>query len=120
MILLISMPSLVLAYIKLRKRNLGPILDANGWAVNARARINVPFGTTLTSVAKLPAGARRETVERYRDRGLPWKRWAFLALLLYGAYCWYHGSFNRFLPEGARPEGVLGKFAPVKGDASKH
>ena len=32
---LISLPSVMLAYIKLRKRNLGPILDANGWAVNA-------------------------------------------------------------------------------------
>jgi len=28
--------------LKLRQRNLGPILDANGWAVNARARINIP------------------------------------------------------------------------------
>ena len=44
-LLLISGPSVILAYIKLRKRNLGPILDANGWAINAKARINVPFGT---------------------------------------------------------------------------
>ncbi|HMA64413.1 MAG: hypothetical protein ACM31E_08480, partial [Fibrobacterota bacterium] len=34
MLLLISGPSLILAYIKLRKRNLGPILDASGWAIN--------------------------------------------------------------------------------------
>ena len=27
---------------------LGPILDANGWAINARARINIPFGKSLT------------------------------------------------------------------------
>ncbi|HVV48307.1 MAG TPA: hypothetical protein VHO06_01490, partial [Polyangia bacterium] len=62
---LISLPSVVLAYIKLRKRNLGPILDANGWAVNARAKINVPFGATLSSVARLPRGARRDTSDRY-------------------------------------------------------
>ncbi|MGC4094229.1 MAG: hypothetical protein QM756_41235 [Polyangiaceae bacterium] len=114
LLLLISTPSMVLAYIKLRKRNLGPILDANGWAVNAHARINVPFGTTLTSVAKLPAGSRREAIDRYAESGLPWKRWAFLALLIYAAYSWYEGAFNRFLPETARPAGVLGKFAPAQ------
>ncbi|MFZ5890088.1 MAG: hypothetical protein ACOY0T_03390 [Myxococcota bacterium] len=114
LLLVISTPSLVLAYIKLRKRNLGPILDANGWAVNARARINVPFGTTLTSVAKLPAGARREPIDRYAERGLPWKRWAFLAVLLYLGYGWYHGNFDRFLPEHVRSAAVLGKFAPEK------
>src|SRR5262249_53792727 len=53
-ILAISLPSMLMAYMKLRKRNLGPILDANGWAVNARARINVPFGGSLTQVAALP------------------------------------------------------------------
>ena len=36
---------------------LRPILDANGWAVNARAKMNVPFGGALTGVAALPPGA---------------------------------------------------------------
>ncbi|HET9932152.1 MAG TPA: hypothetical protein VFQ35_15720 [Polyangiaceae bacterium] len=119
LILLISTPSLVLAYIKLRKRNLGPILDANGWAVNARARINVPFGTTLTAVAKLPPGSRRDSTELYAERGLPWKRWVFLGIVLYLAYGWYVGNFDRFLPETVRPPAVLGKFAPEKKAPSK-
>ena len=58
-ILLISGPAVVLAYIKLRKRNLGPILDANGWAINTKARINVPFGARLTDIAQLPPGRHR-------------------------------------------------------------
>lgn len=66
--LLISLPSVVLAFIKLRKRNLGPILDANGWAVNAKAKINVPFGAALTDVAKLPPGAHRDIVDPYAER----------------------------------------------------
>ncbi len=66
--LLISLPSVILAYIKLRKRNLGPILDANGWAVNAKAKINVPFGAALTDVAKLPPGAHRDVVDPYAER----------------------------------------------------
>ena len=66
--LLISLPSVVLAFIKLRKRNLGPILDANGWAVNAKAKINVPFGAALTDVAKLPPGSHRDIVDPYAER----------------------------------------------------
>lgn len=55
--LLISAPSVFLAALKLRTRNLGPILEANGWAINARARINIPFGRSLTHLAALPEGA---------------------------------------------------------------
>jgi len=42
-IICISGPSMVIAWFKLRKRNLAPLLDANGWAINARATINIPF-----------------------------------------------------------------------------
>ena len=52
--LLISGPSMFIAWRKLKKRNLGPVLNANGWAVNAAAKINVPFGNTLTQHAKYP------------------------------------------------------------------
>lgn len=112
LILLISLPSVVLAYIKLRKRNLGPILDANGWAVNARAKINVPFGATLSSVARLPPGSRRESGDRYAERGFPWKTTILLLLLLYVGYRWAHGALDRILPERARPANVLGSWAP--------
>nr|MBA2538099.1 hypothetical protein [Deltaproteobacteria bacterium] len=47
-VIAISAPSMILAFIKLRRRNLGPLLDANGWAINALTKINVPFGTVLT------------------------------------------------------------------------
>jgi hypothetical protein len=110
--LLISMPSVVLAYIKLRKRNLGPILDANGWAVNADAKINVPFGRSLTSVAKLPPGARRDSSDRYADKGFPWKRILAAIVILYLGYRWYRGTFDRFLPEAAQSKTLLGDFAP--------
>jgi MFS family permease len=66
--LLISGPAVVVAWFKLRSRNLGPILDANGWAINARARINIPFGTTLTQLAQLPANAERTMADPYADK----------------------------------------------------
>src|SRR6185503_3005386 len=40
LLLLISGPSMLIAWLKLRQRNLGPILDANGWAVNGRVKMN--------------------------------------------------------------------------------
>jgi hypothetical protein len=112
MILLISMPSVVLAYITLRKRNLGPILDASGWAVNANAKINVAFGASLTSVAKLPPGARRDPFERFADAGLPWKRLLFAALLLVLVYRWVDGSLDRFVPSHLRARTLVGKMLP--------
>lgn len=107
LILLISMPSVVLAYIKLRKRNLAPILDANGWAVNIRARINVPFGASLSSAARLPSGSRRDTHDRYAERGFPWRTLVVVALLLYAAHAWTKGKLDRFLPTGVTAAHVL-------------
>lgn len=78
----ISLPSVIVAWLKLRQRNLGPILDANGWAVNARARINVPFGGALTDVAVLPPGSERALADPYADKKSPWPTLIVLALVL--------------------------------------
>ena len=85
-ILVISSPSLVLAYIKLRKRNLGPILDANGWAINTRARINIPFGTSLTQVPSLPTGSRINLNDPFAEKVNPWPKRLLLFLILYLTY----------------------------------
>ena len=53
-LLAISGPSMILAWMKLRKRNLAPLLNANGWAVNADAIVSVLFGNTLTEQAQFP------------------------------------------------------------------
>jgi hypothetical protein len=53
-LLLVSGPSMILAWMKLRKRNLAPLLNANGWAVNADAIVSVLFGNTLTEQAQFP------------------------------------------------------------------
>jgi len=85
-VLLISGPSLILAYIKLRKRNLAPILDASGWAINAKARINVPFGAQLTRVAALPPGSQRDLADPYAEKKSPWPRLIIVAIIVYAAY----------------------------------
>ena len=53
-LLLISGPSMIMAWLKLRRRNLAPVLNANGWAVNADAIISVPFGKKLTEQVAFP------------------------------------------------------------------
>lgn len=53
-LLVISGPSMIMAWMKLRRRNLAPVLNANGWAVNSDAIISVLFGRTLTEQVKFP------------------------------------------------------------------
>lgn len=97
-LLLISGPSMLLAWLKLRQRNLGPLLDANGWAVNTRARINIPFGSALTGVASLPAGASRSMADPYAEKETPWGTWMFLLIVVVIAIVlWRQGVYDRFL-----------------------
>jgi hypothetical protein len=78
LLLLVSGPAVIMAWFKLRSRNLGPILDANGWAINARARINIPFGTSLTQLAVLPANAERSLTDPYAEKKKPWVPYALV------------------------------------------
>jgi len=93
LMLLISGPAVLLAWFKLRSRNLGPILDANGWAVNARARINIPFGTSLTQLARLPEGAERALTDPYADKPsrLPYLIATLVLLVLLVWLVWVRG-----------------------------
>ncbi|WP_345793428.1 hypothetical protein AAG895_18460 [Thauera sp. JM12B12] len=97
-VLLISGPSMLLAWLKLRQRNLGPLLDANGWAVNTRARINIPFGGALTGVAALPPGAARSMADPYAEKETPWGTWLFLLIVVVAVVVvWQQGYLDRFL-----------------------
>jgi hypothetical protein len=90
LLLLVSGPSMLIAWLKLRKRNLGPILDANGWAVNAKARINVPFGASLTGVAQLPPGASLSSDDRFGEAPSAWPK--LLGFLV--AICFVYSILN--------------------------
>jgi hypothetical protein len=84
--LAISGPSMLIAGIKLRQRNLGPILDANGWAINGRVKINLPLGNALTHLAKLPPGSHLSLSDPFAEKPTPWRLYILiLALLALGA-----------------------------------
>jgi len=95
LMLLISGPAVILAWFKLKNRNLAPILDANGWAINARARINIPFGTSLTGLAQLPEGAQRSLVDPFAEKKSLWPFYVIIALGVCSVgVLWYYGFFG--------------------------
>jgi hypothetical protein len=116
LILCISGPSMAIAWLKLRKRNLGPILDANGWAVNAQAVVNVPLGASLTKEAKLPPGSKRDLSDPFAEKKRPWGVYLVIALLITALGLWYFGKLDGLLPEAARSVTVLGDAAPAHHD----
>lgn len=82
-LLVISGPSMIIAWLKLRQRTLGPILDANGWAVNGRVKVNIPLGTSLTDQAVIPAGSTRLLNDPFEDKDAARrKRLTILSLVL--------------------------------------
>lgn len=89
-LLIISGPSMVMAWMKLRRRNIAPLLNANGWAVNAAAKISIPFGNTLTDVAKFP----KTNLKDPYATGMPaWAKVLITLCILAGAAAaaWYFG-----------------------------
>ena len=114
LMLMISGPSMLLAWLKLRRRNLGPILDASGWAINSRARINVAFGAVMTELAQLPPGAKRHLDDPFADKRTPWRRYVLLILVLGLFGLWYVGKLDRYLPDEVDSVNVLGDLAPKR------
>jgi hypothetical protein len=86
--LVISGPSMFIAWRKLRKRDLGPVLNANGWAVNAASYVRPKFGKTLTSLVKYPALKAVDPEEAKKARRRRCWTWIICILLLAGgAFC---------------------------------
>jgi len=79
-LLLISGPSMLLAALKLRQRNLGPLLEGTGWAVNGRVKINMPLGVALTDRGVLPPNANRLAFDPYEDDAANTRRLVAYAL----------------------------------------
>ena len=78
LMLVISLPSVFIAWRKLRRRDLGPVLNANGWAINAKSLVSVKFGKGLTQLAKFP---KLTAVDPAARRKAFWRKFC----------CWFFG-----------------------------
>ncbi|GAB1415074.1 hypothetical protein MASR2M117_04800 [Paludibacter sp.] len=98
-ILIISLPSMLLAYLKLRKRNLAPVLDANGWAINARLNVNIIFGRTLTHLATLPDNSKVNLIDPFKKKQNPLIYIALITVALIAiatVVLWYLGFITQW------------------------
>ena len=86
--LVISLPSMFIAWRKLRRRDLGPVLNANGWAVNAAAYVKPKFGKSLTQLVKYPKLEAVDPEARKKARRRRCITWIIVILLLAGGGYW--------------------------------
>ncbi len=64
----ISVPSMIIAALKLHQRSLGPLLEGCGWAINGRVKINIPLGNSLTQMRQVPPGLLRNLRDPFEDK----------------------------------------------------
>ena len=89
LMLIISLPSVFIAWRKLRRRDLGPVLNANGWAINAKSLVSVKFGKGLTQLAEFP---KLTAVDPAARRKAFWRKfccWFFGILVVAGAVLYF-------------------------------
>lgn len=96
--LIISGPSVILAWIKLRQRTLAPLLEASGWAINGKIKINLLLGSLLTSKAELPKNATRSLSDPMKKSHCKyWLAFIFAIIIgvaAVGGWLWYDGYFD--------------------------
>jgi hypothetical protein len=103
LVLAISGPAVLIAWLKLRQRNLGPILDANGWAVNGRMKVNVPFGGALSKRATIPPGSELQLRDPFVESHAGRNRLIALGIVVVlGGLLWKIGLLDNALPEGMK------------------
>ena len=74
----------------------------HGQDVGMFAKMNVPFGTSLTQIATLPPGAQRDLVDPYAEKKKPWGLYLFLLILagiIVLGVSWYLGGLDSKLPQ---------------------
>ncbi|MBX9831850.1 MAG: hypothetical protein K2X78_02250, partial [Burkholderiaceae bacterium] len=107
-VLAISGPSMLIAWLKLRQRSLGPLLDASGWAINGRMRINTRLGGSLSQTAKVPANARRTLKDPFAESKAPmwWGMSTLVVLAVLAITAWRLQWLDRWItrtPPAAAP-----------------
>lgn len=109
----VSLPSVLIAYFKLRKRDVAPILNACGWAVNRRIRMTLKLGHMLTKEATLPPDSHRKLLDPYADNNGRRNFLLTVLVIVLAGFLWYIGQFDSLLPQPIKSTTVLGTNAPA-------
>ncbi|MBB6562324.1 hypothetical protein HNP48_005034 [Acidovorax soli] len=119
-VLAISGPSMLIAWLKLRQRSLGPILDASGWAINGRMRVNTRLGGSLSQTAKVPVNARRMLDDPFAESRSPvWVALGVLvAVVVVGFVAWRAHWLDRWVPQVTVTPPVAAPAAGASGAAA--
>ena len=79
LVMIVSVPSMILAWFKLRKRDLGVILNACGWAINRPMRFSMKRARGFTKCAPDPMAK-------------VWLALLVLVLLALGGFAWWQAT----------------------------
>lgn len=83
LMIVISGPAMIKAWLNIRKRNLSPLLNANGWAINSSVKVNVTFGASLTQLVKTPVMSAAK--DPFADKKSPLGKILFFIILIAAA-----------------------------------
>ncbi|GAA4325711.1 hypothetical protein GCM10023144_08330 [Pigmentiphaga soli] len=115
-VLAISGPSMLIAWLKLRQRSLGPILDASGWAINGRMKVNVRLGGSLSQTAHVPDNAKRSLNDPFAEsHGKAYTLWTLAIIVVLAVLAWRAGLLDPVLPASMRTTPPAAPAAPAAG-----
>ncbi len=101
--LIVSGPSVLMAWLKLRQRTLGPLLEASGWAINGRVKLSYAIAKRLSSTAAMPPNSVRSQLDpvvqmKRLRRNVFWLAMAAGAAAVLGWLAWTNYRTRRTEP----------------------
>ena len=104
-LLAVMVPAGIAGLVKLRRRDLSAMLEASGWAINARMRLTFKQGRFFTSRPRLPIGGMIARL---------WPLWTLLGLILAGAIIYGIWQWTRPVPPPPAAPQATSSTAPAK------
>lgn len=118
-ILVVSGPSVILAWFKLRSRDFAPVLNACGWAINKKMLMPMRLSRVFTHEAVVPTGSNINMKDPYVEKHF-WRNTAIVVVILAIAAFWVWRWHNEWLPEKwqrAKPAAAEVNEAPAPAEA---
>ncbi len=116
LILVVSGPSVILAWFKLRARDFAPVLNACGWAINKKMRMPMRLSRVFTHEAVVPEGSSIDMEDPYVEKHF-WRNLLIVFLLvaaaIFAVWMWRY----TWIPEQYWPS-FMQKAKPATGEVA--